>query len=314
MVLFSIRGEKLDKVPRIEFRLEKDIQRITEQNINKIFGLNFIKSEFRLNDLRMDTLAFDEENNSFVIIEYKKSSNFSVIDQGYAYLALLLNNKADFILEFNESEEKFLRKDDVDWSQSRVIFIAPQFTKYQRQAIEFKDLPIELWEVTKYKNDTILFNQLKASSTSESITKVSTKSEIVKKVSDEVKVYTEEDHLKNASDNIKELFEDLKERIYNLGDNIEIKPTKKYIAFKSNTNFADIHLQKNQIKIWLNLRQGTLEDPRSVTRDVSNVGHWGNGDYEIFLRVDDDLEYLMTLIRQSYLINSEVENPHGNSK
>lgn len=304
MVLFSIRGEKLDKVPRIEFKLEKDIQRITEQNINKIFGLNFIKSEFRLNDLRMDTLAFDEENNSFVIIEYKKSSNFSVIDQGYAYLALLLNNKADFILEFNESKEKFLRKDDVDWSQSRVIFIAPQFTKYQRQAIEFKDLPIELWEVTKYKNDTILFNQLKASSTSESITKVSTKSEIVKKVSDEVKVYTEEDHLKNASDNIKELFEDLKERIYNLGDNIEIKPTKKYIAFKSNTNFADIHLQKNQIKIWLNVRIGDLDDPKNFTRDISNVGHWGNGDYEIKIKPGDNLDYIMTLLRQSYEINS----------
>jgi len=304
MVLFSIRGEKLDKVPRIEFKLEKDIQRITEQNINKVFGLNFIKSEFRLNDLRMDTLAFDEENNSFVVIEYKKSSNFSVIDQGYAYLALLLNNKADFILEFNESEEKFLRKDDVDWSQSRVIFIAPQFTKYQRQAIEFKDLPIELWEVTKYKNDTILFNQLKASSTSESITKVSTKSEIVKKVSDEVKVYTEEDHLKNASDNIKELFEDLKERIYNLGDNIEIKPTKKYIAFKSNTNFADIHLQKNQIKIWLNVRIGDLDDPKNFTRDISNVGHWGNGDYEIKIKPGDNLDYIMTLLRQSYEINS----------
>lgn len=304
MVLFSIRGEKLDKVPRIEFKLEKDIQRITEQNINKVFGLNFIKSEFRLNDLRMDTLAFDEENNSFVIIEYKKSSNFSVIDQGYAYLALLLNNKADFILEFNESKEKFLRKDDVDWSQSRVIFIAPQFTKYQRQAIEFKDLPIELWEVTKYKNDTILFNQLKASSTSESITKVSTKSEIVKKVSDEVKVYTEEDHLKNASDNIKELFEDLKERIYNLGDNIEIKPTKKYIAFKSNTNFADIHLQKNQIKIWLNVRIGDLDDPKNFTRDISNVGHWGNGDYEIKIKPGDNLDYIMTLLRQSYEINS----------
>lgn len=304
MVLFSIRGEKLDKVPRIEFKLEKDIQRITEQNINKVFGLNFIKSEFRLNDLRMDTLAFDEENNSFVVIEYKKSSNFSVIDQGYAYLALLLNNKADFILEFNESKEKFLRKDDVDWSQSRVIFIAPQFTKYQRQAIEFKDLPIELWEVTKYKNDTILFNQLKASSTSESITKVSTKSEIVKKVSDEVKVYTEEDHLKNASDNIKELFEDLKERIYNLGDNIEIKPTKKYIAFKSNTNFADIHLQKNQIKIWLNVRIGDLDDPKNFTRDISNVGHWGNGDYEIKIKPGDNLDYIMTLLRQSYEINS----------
>jgi len=252
----------------------------------------------------MDTLAFDRETKSFVIIEYKKSSNFSVIDQGYAYLALLLNNKADFILEYNESKDDSLGKNDVDWSQSRVIFVAPKFTKYQRQAIEFKDLPIELWEVTKYKNNPVLFNQLKAPKSSESITKVSSKNEIVKKVSDEVKVYTEEDHLKTTSDDIQELYEEIKGRIYNLGDNIEIKPTKYYIAFKSNTNFADFRIQKSQIKIWLNVKKGDLDDPKKMTRDISNVGHWGNGDYEIKIKPGDDLDYLMTLLRQSYEINS----------
>lgn len=304
MVLFSIKGEDLKKINQIDFRLEKDIQKITEKNIGTIFGLDFVKSEFQLNDLRMDTLAFDKETKSFVIIEYKKSSNFSVIDQGYAYLALLLNNKADFILEYNESKDDFLGKNDVDWSQSRVIFVSPHFTKYQRQAIEFKDLPIELWEITKYKNDTILFKQLKASKSSESITKVSTKNEIVQKVSDEVKVYTEEDHLKTTSDDVKELYDELKERTYSLGDFVEIKPTKYYIAFKSNTNFADFRIQKNQIKIWLNIRKGDLDDPKNVTRDISNVGHWGNGDYEISLKPGDDLDYLMTILRQSYEINS----------
>ena len=305
MVLFSIKGNKLQKIHRIDFRLEKDIQKITEQNIGAIFGLDFVKSEFQLNDLRMDTLAFDRETRSFVVLEYKKSSNFSVIDQGYAYLALLLNNKADFILEYNESKDDFLGKKDVDWSQSRVIFVSPQFTKYQRQAIEFKDLPIELWEVTKFKNETVLFNQLQAPKSSESISKVSKKSDLVKKVSDEVRVYTEEDHLKTTSDDVRELYDELKERIYNLGDSVEIKPYKIYIAFKSNTNFADIEIQKNQIKIWLNLRIGTLDDPKDMTRDVSNVGHHGNGDYEFSLKPSDDLDYLMTLIRQSYEINSQ---------
>lgn len=304
MALFSIKGDKLKKIHRIDFKLEKDIQKITEKNIEAIFGLDFVKSEFKLNDLRMDTLAFDKETKSFVILEYKKSSNFSVIDQGYAYLALLLNNKADFILEYNELKEDNLGKNYVDWSQSRVIFVSPQFTKYQRQAIEFKDLPIELWEVTKYENNNVLFNQLKAPKSNESITKVSSKSDIVQKVSDEVKVYTEDDHLKTTSDDVKELYNQLKERIYSLGDTVEIKPTKYYIAFKSNSNFADVHLQKSQIKIWLNLRIGTLDDHNKITRDVSELGHWGNGDYEISLKPDDDLDYLMTLIRQSYQINS----------
>src|SRR5215204_3973518 len=125
-----------------------------------IFGIEFVTSEFELNNLRVDTLGFDKESNSFIIIEYKRDKNFSVIDQGYAYLALLLNNKAEFILKYNENNKAFLRKDNVDWSQSRVIFISPVFTTYQRKAIEFKDLPIELWEIKQYSNNIISLNQL----------------------------------------------------------------------------------------------------------------------------------------------------------
>ena len=120
-----------------------------------------VKSEFSLNGLRIDTLAYDNENNNFVIIEYKRDKNFSVIDQGYAYLSLMLNNKADFILEYNENCNKNLKRNDVDWSQSKVIFISPFFSKYQQQAINFNDLPMELWEISKYENNLIQYSRLK---------------------------------------------------------------------------------------------------------------------------------------------------------
>jgi len=300
MPIFAIKHNKLEKVREIPFKKEKEIQNITEQNLREIFGIEFVKSEFSLGNLRIDTLAFDNETKSFVIVEYKRDKNFSVIDQGYAYLALLLNNKADFILEYNECKNKSLKRGDVDWSQSRVIFISPQFTKYQRQAINFKDLPIELWEISKYENNIILFNQLKSPETSESITKVSPKSDIVQKVSREIKVYTEEDHLQGIPEDIVGTYEELKERILNLGDNIEIRPRKHYIGFIANTTFVDIHPQKSQIKIWVNLNKGDLDDPKEITRDVSNIGHWGNGDYEIIIKPDSDLDYLITLIKQSY--------------
>jgi hypothetical protein len=48
-----------------------------------------------LHELRIDTFAFDNESKAFVIIEYKKDRNFSVVDQGLAYLNLMLNNKDD---------------------------------------------------------------------------------------------------------------------------------------------------------------------------------------------------------------------------
>ncbi|MGH9974838.1 MAG: hypothetical protein ACRD8Z_03245, partial [Nitrososphaeraceae archaeon] len=146
--IFAIDRGNLKEIPQKPIELEKDIQSLVERNLQTVFGYEFITSEFELDGLRVDTLGFDKESKSFVVIEYKRDKNISVIDQGYAYLALLLNNKADFILVYNETgEEKKLKKNEVDWSQSRVIFVSPSFTLYQRKAIEFKDLPIELWEV-----------------------------------------------------------------------------------------------------------------------------------------------------------------------
>ncbi len=101
-------------------------------------------------------------------------------------------------------------------------------------------------------------------------------------------------------DSIIETYEELKSRILNLGENIEIRPRKHYIGFIANTNFTDIHLKKSKLKIWINLTKGELDDPKRLARDVSKVGHWGNGDYEISLKPNADLDYLMILIKQSY--------------
>ena len=300
MALYNLQNQKLQIIKEESFKLEKDIQSITEKNLEYIFGLKFIKSEFSLNNLRIDTLAFYNDSKSFVIIEYKRDKNFSVIDQGYAYLSLMLNNKADFILEYNESTNTNLKRDDVDWSQSRVVFVSPAFSKYQQQAINFRDLPIELWEISKYQNNLIQYNRLKSPETSESINKISKSSEIVDKVTEEVKVYTEEDHLKSADKEILSLYENFKNQILSLDDRIEVVPKKKYVAFKALSNFIDVLPQKGKIKFWLNIPKGELNDPYNISRDVSEIGHWGNGDYEFSLNSLSAIINLMPLIKQSY--------------
>jgi predicted transport protein len=300
MAIFKNSSNNLSRIKQLSFKLEKEIQDLTEKNLSDIFGLQIVKSEFSLNGLRIDTLAYDNENNSFVIIEYKRDKNFSVIDQGYAYLSLMLNNKADFILEYNENCDKNLKRENVDWSQSRVLFVSPAFSKYQQQAINFKDLPIELWEISKYENDLIQYTRLRSHENSESINKISKKSDVVEKVSSEVKVYTEEDHLSHCSEEIKSLYDELKSQILSIDENIEVIPKKKYIAFKSDRNFVDILPQKSKIKFWLNLSKGQLKDIDSIARDVSNVGHWGNGDYEVSFSNSEELPVLLSLIKQSY--------------
>lgn len=302
MYLYQLKNKnELNEIKEKPFKLEKELQEVCEKNIELFFGLKFIRSEFSIGNYRIDTLAFNIQSNSFVIIEFKKDRNYSVIDQGYAYLALMLNNKADFILEYNENCNKNLKRDDIDWSQSKVIFVSTFFTSYQRDSINFKDLPIELWEVKRYENEIIYFNQIKSSNTSETIKTISKNNNNIETVNKEIKVYSESDHTNDRPEEIIELYERFKNAVLNINDNISINPTKVYIGFIYNKkNIVDICILKKAIKMWLNVKSGELNDPKNISRDVSAIGHWGNGDYEIKISDDENFEYIVSLIKDVY--------------
>ena len=165
-------------------------------------------------------------------------------------------------------------------------------------ATNFKDIAIELWEIKRFENDIISINPIKKTRSAESIKPVTQQSEKIKSVTAEIKVYTEEDHLNGASDEIKELYETYKNAILNLFDEVEIVPKKLYIAFKKDKNISDLVLLKKGLKIFINLKKGQLDDPKGLTKDVSETGHWGNGDYELIVSNTDNLEYVMSLIKQ----------------
>jgi len=311
MKLFAVNNERLKTISAKDFKLEKEIQSLVEKNLNEIFQLEMVKSEFQIKDFRIDTLAFNKESKSFVIIEYKKERNSSVIDQGYTYLSLMLNNKSDFILEYNEQLNQTLKRNDVDWTQSKVIFISPQFTEYQKHSVDFRDVPFDLWEIKRYDNNTLGFIQYKSTS-KESISTTSTDSEsVISHVSKEIKVYTEEDHLtrsKSRPEWVAEVYFSLKERIMNLGE-IEIVYRGDRITFKRENPIIDVVLYNKGLYIILNLQAGQLNDPNKLSLDCSNKRHWGNGDYYLLIDNNTDLDYVMFLIKQSYnnqKMNSEI--------
>lgn len=298
MIIYNNTGNKLVQVKEKPFKLEKEIQSIFESNLQNIMGLLFVKSEFTIKNKRIDTLAYDKETNAFIIIEYKRDKNYSVVDQGLTYLNLMLQNKAEFILTYNETLRDVLHSKDVDWSQSRVAFVSPSFTDNQISASDFKDFGIELWEIKQFENNTISINTIKKSSGAPSIKPLLENSDSLKEVKENIKVYTEEDHFSNGSDYIIELYEKFKSSILNLTDGIEILPQKYYIAFKKGSNISDIEIQKKSLKIFINAKIGSLDDPKGLVKDVSNIGHRGNGDYQIQIENDNDLEYIMSLIKQ----------------
>ena len=299
MALYINQTGKLKEVKEKPFKLEKDIQKVFEANLYSIMGLELVKSEFTIKNKRIDTLAYDAQACAFIIIEYKRDKNISVVDQGFTYLSLMLENKADFIVEYNESLRQNMKREDVDWSQTRVAFVSTNFTENQVQATNFKDIAIELWEVKQFDNDTIIINPIKKSNAAESIKPITQQTKALKNVTDEIKVYTEDDHLKNGSEIIIELYERFKNAILNLGDGIEVNPQKWYISFKKGGSIAYLELFKKALKITINLKLGQLDDPKKIAKDVSSIGPRGYGDYQIQVEDDKDLEYIMSLVKQA---------------
>lgn len=72
-----------------------------------------------------------------------------------------------------------------------------------------------------------------------------------------------------------------------------------YIAFKAKTNVDDVEIQRSKLKLTLNVPKAVLRDSMNLAEDVSSVGRWGNGDYQIIMRNDEHLSHIMSLIEQS---------------
>jgi predicted transport protein len=299
MNLYQSKNKNLNILKEKPFKLEREIQSLFEENLSELMGLEIVKSEFTIKGKRIDTLGYDPQSKAFVIIEYKRDKNVSVVDQGFTYLSLMLENKADFVLSYNETLNKTIHSSSIDWSQTRVAFVSPSFTENQRLATNFKDIAIELWEIKRYENDLISINPIKKTKSAESIKPLTKQNSVIKSVTDEIKVYTEEDHLNSSSEEIIELYENFKNAILNLTDDIEIDPKKLYIAFKKNKNITDIVILKKGIKIFINLKKGQLDDPKNLMKDISEKGHWGNGDYETVVSNTNNLEYIMSLVKQA---------------
>lgn len=300
-----VKNDKLELVESRKFDLEKDIQSIIEKNTQELFSLQFVKSEFSVNNYRIDSLCFDQELQSFVIIEYKKTHSYSVIDQGFTYLSTMLNNKSDFVLEYNESTGKNLKRDQIDWSQSKVIFVSPSFSQYQRDSVNFRDVPFELWEVKKFKDDMIGLNQLMTTSTQSVKGLEKTKDTVLK----EIEVEDEESVLEKTPENIKELYEELRESMSSWGD-ISFKTKKNYVSVLRG-NKVKIYLkpQRNQIKIDMISKVDFTGNVKSVEKkftldDPKHLFHLFTNEYkEMYtygMKDNKDFDYVLLMLKQKF--------------
>lgn len=304
MDIYKISASHLEAIKEQPFQLEKEMQQLFETHLSLLTGLILVKSEFPLKHFRFDTLAFDHEKQAFVVIEYKRDKNQSVVDQGVSYLNALLEYRDSLIVEYNEQNlGKTLKRSDVDWSQSRILFVANAFTDYQKNATNFKNLGIELIEFKRYKNDLLTVNFVERSKSAPALPQSTApqkgENAPLANITKEIVVYDEDTFYQRGSEKTIELYERFKQAILNLDNELQLVYTKFYAAFKKDkTNIVDIEIQKKALKLYINAVWGTLDEPKHIFRDVSHIGKYGNGDYEIILKNTDQLEYILSVIKQ----------------
>src|SRR5207249_8016193 len=126
-------------------QVEKSLQDLIERHLEQFLGVRMLASEHltgKVHGGRIDTLGIDE-NDSPVIVEYKRSTSENVINQGLFYLDWLLDHRAEFTLYCMKMLGPEIQ-DQVDWTAPRLICIAGDFTKYDEHAVAQINRNIEL--------------------------------------------------------------------------------------------------------------------------------------------------------------------------
>ncbi len=318
MALFKIKGSVVKKITAKDLDLEKTLRSLFENNLEEILNIVFLAHEYSTGWGRMDTLGVDK-NGSPCIIEYKKNQNDSVINQGLAYLQWLLDHKADFekLVEQHFASiydsptvtwgGKIVNKIKIDWDSPRVICIAETYNKFDIATADLIPINIELLRYRVYDDNILYVEPENYQKVKISTFGIVQKAKKEKEGQDKLqKTYSVDDHLKNTTEKIKTLYLKLREKIISIDESIKEEPKKLYIAYKLATNFVDVEIRSKDIKIFLNVRSGQLNDPTNLARDLTKpkpIGHWGNGDYEIKLGNENQLDEAFEFIKQSYNLN-----------
>lgn len=308
MAIFEIDKGKARRVRLSEFKLEKDLQKLVENNLETIFNCRLIATEFTTGNIhsgRIDTLAISEDNNP-VIIEYKKVASSDLINQSLYYLHWIRDHKGDFQIAANRTLGKDI---EVDWSDIRVICLAPEYKKYDLHAVQVMGANIELWQYKTYDNGILNIEEVykrTTSTTNQDTADIGSKNPVMVEAGKKAALtrktatYTLEEHFENLDENILELFNTIRDYIVTIDSSIEETPKKNYIAYKTSQNFACLQTYKKKLTLFLKLDANEVNPMPKQGRNVSEIGHFGTGNFELIIKDLADFEETKLLINEAY--------------
>jgi predicted transport protein len=309
--LFHFNGAHVTELAGAAVQVEKSLQNLFEANLDALLGIRFLASEHSTGAVhggRIDTLGLDEDNSP-VIIEYKRSVNENVINQGLFYLDWLLDHRKEFQWLVMERLGPEAAK-AVDWSAPRLLCIAGDFTRYDEYAVKQIARNIELIRYRRFGEDLLMMELVHAPKTanisSRSAPKITTTDAAAEKPSgDDADPYwmnRQSYRLSQASNELRDLHDAMHQFLIGLGDDVQVKELKQYTAFKRIKNFTclQIYPQARSVVAYLKLDPSTVELEDGFSRDVTNIGHHATGDLELSLKSMADFDRAQPLLRRAY--------------
>ena len=302
MPLFQIDKSKLSRITQSNFDKERVLQTLIEKNLDVVFNCKLVASEFITGAQhagRIDSLAISEDSNP-VIIEYKKVEASDLINQSLFYLSWLNDHQGDFEIAAQKTLGPSV---EVDWSDIRVICIAPNYKKYDLHAVQVMGANIELWSYRLFDNSTIYLEEIYQKTVGSTLSPARKQLKTRGKKDGEPPTapqYSFEYHVKGKPKKILELANMLHEFIMGLDPSMEHAPKKLYIAYRISQNIVCMETQRSKILLFLKLNPKIHSGPKSISRDVSQIGHFGTGDLEISVRSDEDFEAAKNSIIKAY--------------
>jgi len=315
MPLFSRNSGTLSLIRHADFGNEKELQNLIEQNIEHVFSCRFIASEFSTGPVhggRIDTLAISEDDNP-VIIEYKAVESSQLVNQSLFYLSWISDHRGDFEVAYRKRFPE--SSGEIDWSDIRVICIAPEYKKYDLHAVKMMGANIELWKYRLFTNDTLLLEEVYRRTGGPSTMPVlgaPEKNPVMVAAGKKAALtrltgsYTYEEHAGKLRDSFQPLLSELRTFLLELDESVEEAPKKLYVAYKIAKNFASVEVHKTRILLYLKINASEHPDFPKNCRDVKNIGHFGTGDFEVAVENEEELEVAKKYVRLSY------ENTGGN--
>lgn len=298
--LFRISQGGVSELSGATDTIEKSVQMLFEKNLEQLLGVRFLASEFNTtHGGRIDTLGLDE-NGCPVILEYKRSINENVINQGLFYLDWLMDHRKDFqwlVLEKLGKKEA----EAVDWSAPRLICIAGDFNRYDDHAVKQIQRNIELIRYRRFGGDLLMLDLVAA--TAVNAAPIDTKpSGAGESTGASGRYKTIGTVIEELDPGIRDRYEALRAYLLALGDDVQETTLRFYIAFKRIKNFACVEFRPTtgRINVFVKVDPASITLEPGFTRDVSNVGHFGTGDLEITLSKPEDLDKALPLIKRSY--------------